>query len=226
MRPFKFRCPYCDKRYKNEKFFDAHTCKEMIRSEQASTIEGQRAFAYFQEWNKLRGRRILSLDQFIAAPTYNSFFVFDSFSRKVDLPNIKLYMKIMVEKDLQPSIWVNDIAYSYYIDYMDKRVGSNQQASITVDSIFDWCEVNDINSSDFFDYIPPNNLIKMILKRRLSPWILFNSKKFEIYYKNKLSSEQRKILDNIHSPSAWKNKFSKRQQEVTNMEKVVNEMQL
>ena len=224
MKPFKFRCTYCDKRYKRESAFEAHHCKEKERSEFMTTLHGQKAYSLYKKWISEKGHRNPTEKSFIESNVYNQFVNMVSFVKKVGMPDVDLYIKLMVKNTLPPSQWMNDIAYSHYINHLDRRTNANEQALMTVDTVFDYCETNEIDLEEFFDHIQPTVFLKFIFQRRLSPWILLHSKKFKTFYKNKLSIEQKKIFENIHDPNEWKDKLIKNKPTCKNMEKVVREL--
>lgn len=227
MKTFKFQCPFCDKKYKVEKAFMKHTCDEMVRAEEIKTPAGQRAYHYYSQWNQMRGFAIPPEGTFITSTYYKAFQRFGGFVDKAQLPAPKEYIKLMVKKTLPPSAWTDILAYKHYMNHMDKRMSPQKQASIAVDTIFDYCEANgNIPTDDFFDHINPNEFVQYVVKRKLSPWILFNSKKFISYYSDKMSIHNRHTFDEMYSPSEWSYKFKDNAETVAEMKELVAELGL
>jgi len=227
MKPFKYQCAYCDKKYKQEKAFLAHSCDEQKRTEELKTIRGQRAYNYYEEWNRIKRYSIPPATTFITSNNYKAFIRFAKFVRDVRLPLPNEYIKVMVERGLTPQMWTDNLAYKHYIEHLDKRMSPTKQAMLTVDTIFKICERYDIDdTTDFFDHIIPNEFIQCVVRRQLSAWVLFNSKKFIDFYMNRLSEQHKNIFDGIYPPEKWAEKFKHNKKDVAEIKKIVNELEL
>lgn len=227
MKTYQFQCPFCDKKYKIESRFLAHECDEMIRAEEIKTPAGQRAYLYYSEWNAMRGFKVPSEGSFITSTYYKAFQRFGGFIDKVQLPAPKEYIRVMVKKQLMPPLWTDNLAYKHYIDHMDRRMSPIKQAEISINTIFDYCEDNGIDDTgEFFEHIPSNEFLQCIVRRQLSPWILFNSPKFWTYYKDVMTIHGRHTFDGIHSPTDWAERFKKDPKTKAEIKKLVVELDL
>lgn len=226
MRSYKYQCSYCDKKYKQEVAFYNHDCEQKIRSDEIKTPSGQRAYDYYQEWMDAKGYHRAGITTFIESHYYKAFIRFSIFARKVNLPLPKEYIRVMVEHTMQPTMWTDNKAYKYYIEYLDRRVSPKKQAKLSANTILSFCDKNQIDTSEFFDYIVPNELLQFIIGRHLSPWFLLNSERFRKYYTDVFSDAHIDMFDDIHSLTQWSVKFAKHPKEVKYIKQMVLELDL
>ena len=208
MKPFKYHCVYCDKKYKMEPAFLRHTCDQQIRTEEAKTIRGQQAYEYYRQWNELRRYSVPPVNTFIESQHYLAFFRLLDFIKKYHIPEPSEYVKLMVTNKIMPSMWSDARAYKYYIEHVDKRLAPMKQVEITINTIFDLCEKHGIeDTTDFFDEMIPGEVLQAIVRRQLSPWFLYNSKKFRTHVAEDFSDHNRTALAAVHPTARWKEKF-------------------
>ena len=227
MKTFQFQCNYCDRKYKKEHFFIAHECDQMIRTKVAKTPMGMRMYDYYSKWNSIRGHKVPPLSTFITSQYYKSFERFDMFVNKSGITSPIEYIKVMHKGTLPPTMWTNHLAYKHFIDYMDNKMPPMKQVGITVDNIFHLCREYDLtDTADLFDVITPNKFIQSVVKRQLSPWFLFNSKKFRNFYKHEMSTHNRTTFDELYSPAEWGEKFRTNKSTVAKILPIIGELGL
>ena len=226
MKTFQHQCEFCDKKYKQEKAFLNHECKEMIRSQEIKTVQGRRAFDHFIDWHKIRNYCLPDERAYISSTYYTAFKNFELFARNTHLPSATAYMELMVKNGLQPQMWTNALAYKHYVDYVDRRCPPMKQADITGNTICVICDKHEVTTSEFFDVVEPMDVIQCITRRQLSPWILYNSDKFLDYYFTELNDSQRTILDNMYPMDKWAKKFKDNKSKLKEIKEFVNELGL
>lgn len=226
MKERKYQCKFCKTRFVYEDRFIAHRCKQMIRDEEFRTPEGQAAWIHYQSWMKAYRRMVPNSSGFLQSKYYNSFMKFARFCKDANVPDTETYIWLMKERDISPTIWTNDQVYGLYLEFMDRKLPPMKHAQITVDTILDLADDFQCTSSEVFDHITPNELIQLLRQRQLSPWILLHSGKFKHFFINKLSVEERIIMESIIRPPYWATKFQTCQSDVNQMKKFVSELKL
>ena len=221
-----YQCKFCHHRFVSETRFLKHRCKQMIRDEEFRSPEGQAAWGYYQKWMREYQRFVSNYKSFLQSKYFNSFLKFAKFVKKVRIPDIDVFVRLMKEKDIHPTIWTNDKVYSLYLEYADRKLSPMKHAEITINTLFDYAEDKEVEVVDVFDNITPNEVIHFLRQRRLSPWILLHSDKFRTLYINKTTSEEKVILESIIRPQYWKHKFETQPKTVQIMKKYVSELQL
>ncbi len=174
-----WECEYCGVRFKKESAFMNHECSEMIKHKILKTPDGILAYNYYKLWMEKKGRRAPDATTFVYSRYFTSFVNFVLFAKKVHLPNVERYIHLMCVRDLSPMLWCRDECYAIFIEWADKTSTPLEQAEITIETILDYSKKYDFQPSEFFSKVHYSEVITLIQQRKLSMWILLNSKKFK-----------------------------------------------
>lgn len=223
---YKFECKFCGQRFKLEPRFMSHRCKQMIRDEQIRTPLGQAAWSYYQKWMKSYRRAVPSIETFLTSNYYTTFIKFAQFAQKVGLPDVDTFIWYMREKEIPPVIWINNEIYASYIEFIDKKSDPHQQAQHTIEYLFKIADEFQVDVSEIFDYLEPNEVILMLHRRQISPWILLSSSKFKHFLINKTTDQEKIAMQAIIRPEYWAEKRSQNPEIVAQMKKYVCELAL
>lgn len=221
-----FVCTYCGHRFSFEERYLKHRCKQMVREEQFKTPIGQQAWLYYQKWMKASHKLVPQVKAFLHSKFYGSFIRFAEFVQRSKIPDPDMYISLMVDIDMAPAMWTSDPVYALFIEHLDKKISPSKHAQITINTLFTIAENAQCDVSEVFNTLQPNDMIQLLRQRKLSPWLLLQSKKFKIFLTTKLTKEQRIILETIVRPHIWQDKLKKNQQHVIAMRKYVQELNL
>ena len=222
----KYQCKFCDKRFKIESRFMSHRCKSMIRDEQIKTPIGQAAWSYYEKWMKVHRRAVPSIETFLTSNFYTTFVKFAQFAQKVGLPDVDTFIWYMREKDMPPALWTTDEVYASYIEFCDQKADPKKQAQQTIDYLFKLAEEFQVDVAEVFEYLEPNDLIMMLHRRQVSPWILLHSPKFKHFLINKTTDQEKITMQAIIRPEVWAKKKEDNPEIVAQMKKYVQELNL
>lgn len=223
----RFKCPHCDNRYVQEAAFMRHRCKQMIRSEEFKTVEGQLAWHSYSKWMYTLRRFKPDIDTFMVSSQYAYFIKFAKFCRRVQVADVDSFIKIMIQEDnVPPSMWTLAEAHALYLNKLDRLITPMQMVNITVDTLFDLAEEHGIGVDSLFDVLTPNEVILLIQRRKLSPWVLLKSAAFANFYQHNTTTEEKIILKTIIKFEFWYEKFSKHKDEVKLIKGIVAELNL
>lgn len=223
---YKYECKFCGTRFKIESRYMSHRCRAMIRDEQIRTPLGHTAWSYYQKWMKSHRRAVPSIETFLTSKFYTTFIKFAQFAQKVGLPDVDTFIWYMREKKIPPVIWINNDIYTSYIEFIDKKSDPNKQALQTIDRLFKLADEFQVDVSDVFEHLDPNDVILMLHRRQISPWILLHSKKFREFLINKTTDQEKIILESIIRPDYWAGKKKQFPEVVAQMKKYVHELDL
>jgi hypothetical protein len=115
--------------------------------------------------------------------------------------------------------------YQNFIEWFDKNTHPLEFAKITANTILDLSKIFDCESREVFSYMLPLELINLIHSRKLSPWILLLSKAFQSYL-SKLPKHQFISIESVIDPERWMDKFSKNSELISDMKKIVRELNI
>ena len=132
----------------------------------------------------------------------------------------------MVHKKYMPTIWTNDQIYVEYIEYLDRQLDPMEQAKISIETLLTYAEQKHIDVSHVFAVLNPNDLLHMVRVRTMSPWLLLQSDKFKIFYRDAMSPEQQIILGALIQPSYWEHKMAKCPEKIKDIKKWVGELNI
>lgn len=226
MKERNYECRYCKTRFVHEDRFMKHRCQQMERHELFESPIGQAAWLYYQEWMKAYRRQPPKSVGFLKSKFFKSFVRFAKFVKETGLPDPSTFILLMKERDISPTLWTNDQIYALYLEFLDRRGNPTKQAEITIDTLFNLAEDYQCDVNEVFNYVSPSEIIQLLRARRLSPWILLNSKAFMEFFVNQVNNEERLIIESIVRPQYWATKFRKHPDDRETMKMFVKELNM
>lgn len=226
MADFKYDCHFCGQKFKIESRFMKHNCTEMKRDVEFRTPVGQSAWMYYQTYMKTNRRMVPQPASFLNSRLYNTFIKFAHHVRKVQLPDPNAFIRFMQERGIQPIIWTNDDVYTLYLEYLDRKAPARDRANTTIEEFFKIADGTGVDVSDVFEVLDAGDVIALLRRRRISPWILLKSPKFTKFYATKTNNAEKIILESLIRPEFWVDKFSKNPKLAQLMKVYVEELNL
>jgi hypothetical protein len=202
----KWNCHYCGKNFTHETSYMNHFCKERARYEELRSVVGQAAYSYYCEWMRLYRRKPPSIDTFATSRYYTSFVRFAAHVVKISLPSAEMFIRLMVERDISPTLWTRDQCYSIYLEFYDKAYDPLDQVKVSIETLIDIAKKENIELSDVFVVMGPGRVTDLLRKRKLSPWFIFCSAKFGEFLKN-LPPEDWSEMAKVINPIYWSEKL-------------------
>lgn len=209
-KKYRFECDYCSKKFVSEPAYLKHRCRQMERTEALRTPEGLAAWQYYRDWLRYQRRRAPDdAKAFLTSNYYNAFTRFAEHVRKLRLPNVEAFIKLMVEQNYQPTLWTRDEVYSLYIQRLDAISTPKDLVNITLHTLYQLSVEYDCDISDIFDYTPGIYIAQLLRERKITPWLLLRSKKFKQFLVNlhKKHRDQYIALETIIGPATWAARF-------------------
>lgn len=219
-----YQCKFCEKRFIKESWYLAHKCKQMRRAETLQSVDGQAAWDTYQTWMLFQKKVVSRTESFIDSRFFNSLLKFVKWSRDVGIPDRKIFIRFMVEQNISPLIWTNDEIYTSFLEYFDLRVAPLDHVRIAVDTLLDLCEEYECEASHIFEKIDPNVVIINLRQRKLSPWLLLNSKAFRHMFANRTTEHQKIVLQTLIRYDHWKKQFDKNKSVLDEIKIIIQSM--
>ena len=221
------RCGFCGMPFKSEGRFIKHYCPEMRREDEFKSTTGQAAWSYYKTWMKTKHKSIVSSAvSFKKSKYFTAFFNFTKFVKKTHLPDVSIFIDLMVRTHIDPKYWTTDEAYRRYLEYVTRQLSTRELAKITIKTLFDVAEAGDVDVSEVFNILTPNEVIQLLHQRRLSPWVLLNSKKFANFFIKSTTSEEKIVMETIVNPDYWAARFKKHPKDVEVIRQYIVELGL
>lgn len=227
LRDDVYICPHCKKRYVKESAFLKHSCKEKERADEIQTPIGQAALQFYSEWLRhLHRKSKVSADMFTKSKFYTTFINFAKFVKQVTLPTPNKFIKFATNKDYPPTSWINNYVYVDYLDYLDSVADPLEQTTDSVKFLLSYCDKHNIDPSEFFNVVDVSDLIMMIQKRQLYPWLLIMSDKFSAMLEYHATYEQKIIIEGLIRADYWVKKLESHPTKVPILIQYVEELGL
>jgi hypothetical protein len=189
----------------------------MKRFNLLGTNKGSIAYKCYCTWASAKGYRKPTPENFIDARVFNAFFRFITFSNKMALPARDRYIKYMTELGINPNDFSSKIVYEHYISEFNNIFSPEEQAQISVDTIFELSRIYECDTGDVFKYMEANTLIQLVQAKKLSPWVLLFSDKFLTFIQNDMTREQRIMLKTYIDIDAWGKLFKQSSKQAVKM---------
>ena len=222
---FKFECKFCGQKFKHESRFQKHKCKEMERHEKMRSGIGQFAFSLYKRWLEKKSHAVIRRESFINSQYFNTFIKIAEFLKHVDIVRPSMYVDFMVRKKIQPVLWTKNEVYVKFTEHLDRNVSPGKLISMTVDTILEEADVHNVDPSELFEVISSSEVLHLLEMRRLSPWLLTFSTKFQRFYKE-MNIDQREIVSTYFNPDIWKKKFDEHPRIMKKSKIIVKELGL
>lgn len=218
-----YECKYCKKKFFNERTFMKHDCTQMQRSREIQTSIGQQAYGLYKHWLEKQRRKPPVIEAFMTSAYYSSFIKFAQWCRETGIPDPVKYVELMVGEKIAPALWRRNDAYQMYLEYIDKRSNPMDQVATTVETLIALSEGLEIPMGDVFAQFSSGEITELIQQRRMSPWLLFCSKKFKEWIGTLHEGERRELMRNI-GIEYWTLRFEKAPDVVKNVKVIAEEL--
>lgn len=222
----QFVCKYCHRTFVREHAYLQHECKQMKREREFKSPVGQTAWHYYQLWMRNLKRSPPNGPAFMTSKYFRTFVNFVKFIKSVDLPYPEKFIWYMVEKKYTPTMWMSDDVYAEYIEFMDRKVSPIDQAKLTIETLLNVADRHEVDVSDVFSVIDPNDMIHWLRVRKMSPWLLLLSKKFRAFFVNDTSTEQQMLIESLVRPSYWANQFEKQPEAIAQIKRLIAALEI
>jgi hypothetical protein len=215
-------CNFCNKNFRSEKRYVAHQCEEFKTNAIFTTLEGKAAFIYYNEWKKAMNLPESSTQTFIRSRFYSAFLKFAKFAMIKMLPDKNDYIKFMVSKIIPPVFWYDEDFYNLYISDFEKKT-LEYKIKISLLTLEEISLILDCDIRDIYLNLRPVELIRLIVNKKISPWLLVPSKKFHNFIKDRCNNEELILLSSILKLSTWKKVISENHQDYIFCKKIIDQ---
>lgn len=186
-----------------------HICRERERLDELRTPIGQAAYAYYGEWLRLQRRSVPKPEAFMRSAQYQHLLRFARWVDTTAVPNPNQFIKLMVETGTLPALWCRSQTYEMYLQWYDGVYPPEEQFLETYDRLVTMASDLKVPLAEVYGAIGPNELARLVRRRRLSPWLLVVSPRFLTWVQT-LDHTARDVLNDAISFSAYASKLRQR----------------
>lgn len=229
MLPNYHECEFCSASFVKEANLRKHNCKYKKRFMFVrSTKKGMAAYNYYKKWLTVQGRTIKYVDEhtFIHSTQYNHFMKFIDFAKEQSLPDITEYIKIMTKKKISPQNWCYDGCMDIFFDEYDFNTDPVKHISKSVDTIIRISDALECKPSEIFAELDVKDITLLVKTRKISPWLLLNSRVFKQYLITRATAKDREYIQKFVNPKKWKEIINKNPKIKKTVERIIEEFGL
>lgn len=223
--PF-YECEYCGKKLIKKASLLKHECAPMLKMRTCKTRKGTSAFNDYKTWLALKMRTVSKLETFVDSKFFTTFVKFQDFAAAKGIPDRKMFMRYMVEKNIPPTMWQTASIYDAFIVHYDATALPMRMVSITLSTMQKLATILECDINEIFDDLLPAEIAKLIFERRLSPWVLLLSKKFTNYLHMLKDPSQYVMITTVIDVDEWHRKFKKNPKIVAEIKTIITELDL
>lgn len=221
-----WHCSYCKKNFAYERSFMTHICKGKQKLEQLQSITGQTAYATYCSWMKAKRHSIPKIETFSTSKQFSPFFRFAQYAQQLGLNTEHFVSTIMkISPDISPTMWTTPEVYSLYLEYYDKLNDPLVQFADSVEYLTKQAEILECELAEVPYRLGFNRFLEAIRTKKISPWLIFLSKKM-LKYISTLDESEIKLIDSSVVYSAWSSRLSKNQELQKELIEFVNDLGL
>lgn len=219
-----YTCEFCNRSFKKEVTIITHMCEKKKRWEDRDTRVSTIAYHL---WNTFFEKHIVvksdkrKFRDFINNQYYGYFVRFAKYC--VDnVENIESYFDWLIENKVKIDDWNTDTVYmKFLIDFL-KKENSINAVTRSINNLKDETFKYGIPfNSTVFDKIGQNRSCHMIIRGKISPWLLYNSNTGSDFLAT-LNESQLSIIFPIIDPTFWNVKFRMNSESVTEVKSIIS----
>lgn len=208
-----------------ESAFMAHECKEMLRTREIQTVQGQQAYQLYKLWLEKQRRSPPTIDVFVTSTYYTSFYKFAQQTKELGISDPELFVQLMVAQGISPALWTRNDCYELYIEHLDKKADPYRQAEMTLTELMKLASKLECDVSEVFEKLHYGEIMTLLNQHKLSPWILFCSNRFKERLA-KLDEGEKTTLMRTIGVTYWAHKLEEKPAVVQDMKLLVTEVGL
>jgi len=218
-------CKHCKRRFISERAFMKHECTQMVRGREIQTVIGQSAYGLYKVWMEKQRRAAPPIETFLSSAYYSSFMKFSAWARETGIPEPQKYVELMINSKIAPALWRRNEAYQIYLEHFDKRTDPITQATTTLETLLDLAEGLECSPGEVFSKFQVGDILELIQQRRLSPWLLFCSRSFKVWYQGLHDADRSALMKSI-GIDYWANKMESKPQVVAELKAIAESIGL
>lgn len=225
IKPF-FECEYCHKKLTTQARLDKHNCRPKKRHLFLKTQKGKSAYFVYSTWMNEQGHKAPSIDTFAESKFFDAISEFVNYSNSVGLPDRKAFIVYATDRRILPYSWTSPDLYNEFIQFFDEAKTPMEMCQISLSTILDLSEIFECDVSEVFEHMYTSDIMKLVISRKLSPWLLLFSTGFMNHIKFDATAEQKIMINTVIDYKQWAEKFKENVEAVREIKKIVNEFNI
>jgi hypothetical protein len=202
-----------------------HICEYKHRWLERDRRGNQIGFQSFVQFYKKHSaaKKEKTYEEFIKSAYYTAFVKFGNYCVDISALNIPRLVEYYLKENVKIDNWNSDLNYNVYlIDYL-KSEDPLDAVHRSVESCIEYAEEEKIQSKDYLRYGSRNKICHLVVTGRISPWLLYHSESGTKFLDD-IQEDLIKFIYDYINPVQWAIKFSKEQDNVSEVKSLLKEL--
>jgi hypothetical protein len=172
---------------------------------QKNSIIGYEAWKQFYSTG-FANQKTRTYEEYIRSPFYNAFSKFGVFCIDIQVLNIPRYVDFLLKEQVKIDFWNKDTTYNKFLASYLKTEDPFDAIARSIETTIKLSESENTLPADYFKVTGPNKICQEVVKGKISPWLLYQSKS-GVEFLSGLNSDQERIILPYIAPEYWAIKF-------------------
>jgi len=202
-------CKFCKKSFKMLNTLSVHQCVKKRRHHDADLPSSRIGLYVFQRFYQLTtaNKQPKTLDDFICSNYYLEFVKFAHYLVALSPIDMNAFIDHVIRDGVKLKDWTSEAVYTRFVSDIVKREPADRAVERTIITMAEWADRNNMQISDFFLNVSASEAVFLIIRGKLSPWVLYLSGTADVLM-GKFTDEHASAIDMFISPEFWQKKFS------------------
>jgi hypothetical protein len=220
-----YGCEFCKRTFVRESTMLKHICEYKHRWLERDRRGNQIGYQSFVQFYKKHStaKKEKKYEEFIKSAYYTAFVKFGNYCVDINALNVSRLVDYYLRENVKIDNWTSDRQYTeYLIDYC-KTENPLDAVHRSIETCLDLAQVENIQPNDYLRYGSKSKICYAITSGKISPWVLYQSESGKKFL-DELSEDLIKMIYDYINPVQWAIKFSKLENEVTEVKTLLQEL--
>ena len=222
-----FKCEYCKKVFKKESTIAVHMCEQKRRYMNKDDKDVRIALSIYQLFYRVgtNSKKEKTFDDFASSQYYNAFVKFAGYCIDLKIDDIKDFATYLIRNQIKIDRWASDTTLTKYIKQRLKEETVDRAVERTIMFMEQWATENNTSYNNYFTEVNPNLAVFHVCSGKVSPWVIYGTRKSE-HLLNKMNNEQLDMISDFIDPEYWNIRTKRKVQDFTWVQDILSEAEL
>lgn len=194
----KFHCEFCNKDFIREQTLIRHMCESKRRHSEKDKKGNRIGFVSFMQFYSKHSSKKKQFSDFVKSSYYTAFVKFGNYCADAQVINVARYVDWLLENQISIDTWNKDSNYNKFLISYLKTEDPLDAIARSIETCISLAQEEKILTKDVLKYGNKNKICFMIVKGKISPWMLFHSQTGLLFLESLDVTQQKMIFDYIN----------------------------
>lgn len=222
----EFKCEFCGKALSTELYLINHSCTGKLRWGDKDLKQVKIGFLAYQKFYSMSFKQNNKTHaDFIKSNYYNAFTKFGRHVLQLNLLNPEDFVDFVLRSGQPIDKWCSSVLVEEYIKQRQAKESWETGLERTILTMQEWAQKENHHWTEYFDRITTSEIVHHIRLGKISPWILYNSRKASSALM-RMNHEQINLIETVIDSKLWKRKMLKEADEILALRKFIEDCKI